>query len=665
LLRTNTNFDTYNDSAQKAPIVMVVINGFTNTYTNGTFSGIAGTDKKLIKNVKLLGGEVDLLRFETSAFGIDFDIVDVDSVFKDDWENNKIVVGRKVTIKIGFQELVSTDFLTWAICYITDFKIINKQLYSIRARDKRHTEFKRTIFRNITITESSAAITDVAVALNVTSTAGFLTSTTAPWGRSTKTYLRIEDEICEYTNIVGNQFTIVRGQLGTTAVAHDTNVEVREMIVVEDTPIEFLIQILTGYNNTDISPLTWAASIGANVGLNFDKDDDIDLLQMMGEYFKWENDPGTVTWKYIWSIDEEKDAATFIREQILKLLPGYFVIGENGKLGVKCWDFRISDEGAVYDVIDDMISHNIEISTRDIVTHITSGQSFNAGRKQFNSIVETTATEIVTAFDRLETVNIRPETYNFPVSLHTDDELWLRYLKNSTRDSQIILNAKTFLKYWFHQAGDVLAITNTNIIDPVAFTFGWTEETVLLLGQNIFISQEDCHCELKAIHYDAFADIDSELFYDFAEESDMDDATLTLSANDTVVTEAADAWYDLPAPNPNNGTLIIRFLIEAILPAGADINLSIDLSFYAGEKDGADIHAVNHYNDKKPAWYNAAWAGTIYFEFYLYITDANHNIERIKVDWYNEDAAIAEDKLTSVKLVQITIFNSGLTISES
>jgi len=84
LLRTNTNFDTYNDSAQKAPIVMVVINGFTNTYTNGTFSGIAGTDKKLIKNVKLLGGEVDLLRFETSAFGIDFDIVDVDSVFKDD-----------------------------------------------------------------------------------------------------------------------------------------------------------------------------------------------------------------------------------------------------------------------------------------------------------------------------------------------------------------------------------------------------------------------------------------------------------------------------------------------------------------------------------------------------------------------------------------------------
>ena len=58
-------------------------------------------------------------------------------------------------------------------------------------------------------------------------------------------------------------------------------------------------------------------------GLQFSVSVELDIIQMFNEYVKWEYVPGTVTWVYTWVVFEEQDAAQFIYDQIMKILPAF------------------------------------------------------------------------------------------------------------------------------------------------------------------------------------------------------------------------------------------------------------------------------------------------------------------------------------------------------
>ena len=663
MLRTNSTFNTYNALTEKKPVVLININGFTNQYCTGTFSGIAGTDKKLVSDVVILGGKVDLINFDTSPFGIDFDVIDKDNTFFDEIAANNII-GEKIIIKIGFQEIASSNFMTLPVCYVTDMEILGDNItFRISARDKRYNEMQRKVFRTIPTSELSSDLAAAALSCDVSSATGFTTADSAVWGRSTNTYIKIGNEICRYTNIVGGTFTITRGDLNTLDTAHVIGEKVSEVYYIEETPIEFLIQILSGYNNTDGAPETFDQALPTGWGLNLSVSIDIDIIQMMNEYFKWEYSPSTITWKYQWIVDEAKNAESFIREQILKILPGFFIYTENAKLGIKIWDFRITNEGATYDTITTSFKPNIKIDDKYIVTHIEAYEIFNNGSKIFGTPVTHYATDLDAVIGKIQIVEMRPEINNFPLATHTDNELWYKYLTNSTH-LHLLITYNSFIEDWIHQIGDVCAITNSNLLDIGAGSRGWTAETIQILEQTIYINSKNSYCSFSGIAYDHLDEIGDTIGYEIANLTDLDDSSLSYDATDTVVVQAADAYYDVQTYTTNIGFHLISFKISATLPGGANSDEYVRFSLYAGEIDGANINAVNHYNDKKPVYYNASWTGTIYFELVLYVPNNSYDIERIKVDYFDRSAG-AGDQLADVTLQQVKIIQRDLALTET
>jgi hypothetical protein len=67
----------------------------------------------------------------------------------------------------------------------------------------------------------------------------------SPKDESLKTYVRIEDEIIEFTGITGNQLTgLVRGSLGTTAAAHNDETQVEGFLKLEGHAMDLALKIM-------------------------------------------------------------------------------------------------------------------------------------------------------------------------------------------------------------------------------------------------------------------------------------------------------------------------------------------------------------------------------------------------------------------------------------
>ena len=64
-------------------------------------------------------------------------------------------------------------------------------------------------------------------------------------------YLKIDDEIMEYSALTGNDFTITRGDLGTTAATHDADAQVESIIELTGNSVDLALKIMLSGVNGD------------------------------------------------------------------------------------------------------------------------------------------------------------------------------------------------------------------------------------------------------------------------------------------------------------------------------------------------------------------------------------------------------------------------------
>lgn len=118
---------------------------------------------------------------------------------------------------------------------------------------------KQDLYQKID-TALTAGITNSATTIPVASTAGFLLGVAGPDGSfdpSFKSYVRIDDEIIEYTGISANNLTgCVRSQLSTFAVSHDLDAEVSSFYRLRDTAMDLALKVMLSKQGNFLEGIT-------------------------------------------------------------------------------------------------------------------------------------------------------------------------------------------------------------------------------------------------------------------------------------------------------------------------------------------------------------------------------------------------------------------------
>jgi len=132
MISTNTNFDTYNASRVKKPVVVIELYGISTIFCSNTFSGITSSYKQCINNLVVIPLNFDKLDFKTIMGGYDFTLIDIDSAVLNELDQD--LYGLLITVKIGFQELTINDFVTLPIAYIVEYGQNSKYEYWFKSR---------------------------------------------------------------------------------------------------------------------------------------------------------------------------------------------------------------------------------------------------------------------------------------------------------------------------------------------------------------------------------------------------------------------------------------------------------------------------------------------------------------------------------------------------
>ena len=639
--------------------MLIAIEGMTTRYCTNTFSGSGSSDKAWLRNVTIDGGEVDVVRFETTNFQLTFEVLDIDGSLQSRAANGNLT-GRKVTAKIGFQEISESQFLQLPITYIEDWTLLQDTItWRIRSRFRLSNELSRKIFRYRGVTELLSAITDTQTTFNVplNESDRFYAANSAPWGNQTKTYLRVDNEIMEYTNkSVGasyDTFTVTRGQLGTTAVDHDAGAKVEEVYYIYDNPFDFLVQVLT--NTKYDAPWSSSTALPSWFGLSLDKDDEVDVSQIDSERRKWI--VGTNTWEYGFFIDREWDAGEFIR-MLLSLLPGYFIYTENAKLGVKVWDFRYKQEG--YDLTRWTDGAYDSAATEDslhLVTHLDLSKGFDPGKGDWSDQAEHSVSAVTSRYGRKQTIHIRPPIYP-DIGSDEWDGFRKRYLRNATYGLMRV-DTKQWLERWHHQLGDVVSFTHPKMVAMTGGRGQWNDRALTLLKCFARISAEEAHCEFSGLDYDHFQTVDpaNGLSLEFFREMDIDDTTMVVDSPGSDTTDANDAYCDMGSMFDGDEAHVT---IEATLPGGSSSWYYAEFEIRAGDPTIPSYDKIT-----RRIYFYGSWTGTIRREFVITRpSGSTKNWSRVKVDFIaNGDGGI--NVLSNVKLIQVKVLRDDYTITES
>jgi len=105
-------------------------------------------------------------------------------------------------------------------------------------------------------TELNGAITNSQTTITLDSTENFFIvpdhPAYSPKDESLKSYVKIEDEIIQYSGISGNQLTgCVRGQLGTVAVVHDDDAQAETFFLLEGNAMELALKVMLSSKDQD------------------------------------------------------------------------------------------------------------------------------------------------------------------------------------------------------------------------------------------------------------------------------------------------------------------------------------------------------------------------------------------------------------------------------
>lgn len=169
------------------------------------------------------------------------------------------VLGRKAMVYLGF-----ADNTSFPEDYIVVFRGIVDDIKAdqgiVKLNIAHPDQKKRQRVYPLINTQLNGAIDSSQTTITVDGTDGFLVRTSGPDGTpdsSFTSYIRIEDEIIQYTNVTGTQFTgCTRGALGTVAVAHDDEADVDSFYRLQGNSIDLALKLmLSGWQGPYVEDL--------------------------------------------------------------------------------------------------------------------------------------------------------------------------------------------------------------------------------------------------------------------------------------------------------------------------------------------------------------------------------------------------------------------------
>ena len=155
------------------------------------------------------------------------------------------ILGRKIEV---FQVFGDTDFFEDALLVFKGFVSKIESLPGLIKLKINHPDNKK----NVKLFKSVETQLDGAINASATTiVADDLSTFYEPQGPLT-TYIRMGEELIQYTGISGNTFTgVVRGVLGSTAVPHADNTQIRPLYALEDNCLDLALQIMMSGFGTD------------------------------------------------------------------------------------------------------------------------------------------------------------------------------------------------------------------------------------------------------------------------------------------------------------------------------------------------------------------------------------------------------------------------------
>lgn len=489
----------------------------------------------------------------------------------------------------------------------------------------------------------------------VENASGFSTAGSADWGSNT--YIKIGREIMKYTALASNVFTIVRAQLGTQIQEHQEGDEVIEIIRIDETNhgLTFLMGLLTttpaGANGAyDLGRSGWGLGI------------DVDLLDVnqikneLGDYGKW-GDSGANNNDYNATVDSSEpveDGMRWIEQNILALLPAYFLITDNGLVGVKCWDVQGADNGL--NVLDDdeiAINPDVEIRSSDIVTHVEIKADYNGGTRGRDDTKEYQLDESDTIYGEMKRLQLTTldNTEHWFGDIFMRDRA-LERIFGRFGNAPVRVSMEVFLENQLVQIGDVIDVTYPKLPLLRTASLGWTAEGCEIIVMDVDYGAKQIRPRIAA---DNVLGIDEADIQDIAvfEESDIDDTTLSEDANHAAGTlQAADAYIDQGTYKATN----VMVEIELIQPGAGGGSDSEYITLYVKIQNpaGTDVK-----EEQKRFYYDETSSETIRREFYV-LGMTSTQFARIRTDWTAHSGANAP---TTVKMTRVKMWDWKGTIS--
>lgn len=160
---------------------------------------------------------------------------------------NELMGGKEVKLWLGYaNSSFRKDYFVFFRGYVTSCQAVATKVV-LQVTDGNFKRRQQTFFLNKT--KLTSAITNVQTVIPLEKTDNLVLPILGPDGTydsSLKTCLRIDNEILTYdaSSISGLNVTVTRGQEGTTAVTHDINAEVSNVIFLEGNIVDLALKLM-------------------------------------------------------------------------------------------------------------------------------------------------------------------------------------------------------------------------------------------------------------------------------------------------------------------------------------------------------------------------------------------------------------------------------------
>jgi len=596
-MRTATaNFTT----ANVHPLKPIVIVKFDNAikFTNGSFVSIPSDYQKYLLSFDATLPKIDLLRGGQQSFGsILFQIADNDG----DILGNITIgfLGDLITAKLGFQSIVEADFIS-----LPDQKIIDKPrlegdliTWSFVSDDARRLLGGKQIFRQPPRDEISGTGFDKTnvTAVPVGDATVFVNPANLPdqWPTDEATalvgaYVAVGSEIVFYDTVntvpTPDELQLNSATSGserrrffTERSAHNDGEDVIQFYCFHGmTPCDALLYILLTGGGHAYYDLELFDSAFDNLGFGLTANDvNITNIERIG----WQFFPLVQTNCNSLGSEKVQDGLQWIMDNILIPAGLYLFVNSNGKIDVDVIHpyRKITEFSSVKAFDDDHIVrvNSLEILYDKIITSMTLQFSVNPLSGQHVRETAMTVTTASTLYPREDPYVIKTALLrgcdlrapgictagagaDLPANRIGAMHMWTLYT-----NPPAILDFRVMPDQWLAEPPDNVTITHGKLpfaaVEPEALggSIGWTNVQAIIIEQSMRPLSSEFSYKAFVPGYERQFDALYDAVYTTIPQGSLTDSTLSFSATNSNVTEAADAYVNLSGTHLSREEFVI------------------------------------------------------------------------------------------------------------